>query len=104
MRIFVKELRNRGLYEARLEGETERLVVSRMPLFASARALLKRGIDPNERLEMWREGKSSLDIGGIIGPLAKLTVEEGQRGGPTLRPLSGMGGPDNGELVGDEEA
>ena len=96
MKVFVREFKNRGIYEAFLEGETERLVLSRMPLLASARALLKRGTDPDERLEMWREGKSNMDIAGTIGVLAKLTVEEGQRGGPTLRLLSLMGEADIG--------
>jgi hypothetical protein len=96
MKIFVREFKNRGIYEAFLEGEVKRLVLSRMPLLASARALLKRGVDPDERLEMWREGKSNADIAGTIGVLAKLTVEEGQRSGPTLRLLSLMGEADIG--------
>ena len=93
MKIFVRELNNHGIYEAFLEGHDKRLVVSRMPLLAAARALLKLGFDPDERLEMWREGKEAWDLAGNLGGLASLVVKEEQMAGPAFRRFKSMGAP-----------
>jgi len=77
MKIFVRERNNQGKYDAFLASpDGKRLCFSRQPLLDSARILSARGIDPNERLEMWREGTANWALAGTVRGLAKFTVQE----------------------------
>ena len=58
-----------------LDGEC--LGISRQPIYAAARILLKRGVNPFDTAETRRNGMTCLT--GVIGGLATRTVSEGDR-------------------------
>ena len=54
----------------------------RAPILSYCRKLIKDGIDPETRLEVYRDGKEPDIIVPHIGKAAKLTIKEGDQGGP----------------------
>lgn len=78
--IVVKEVSN-GRYEARLGKDV--VCVSKTPMFSAARELVRLGFDENDTLKMTRDGER-VDMVMKLGKAAQLTVEEGQRRGPTI--------------------
>jgi hypothetical protein len=82
--IVVHETSNRrGIFEAWIG---RRLVCrSREPLLATARILLAQGVPPDTRLEMRHRGSTHIALAGRIGRLARLTVAEDAKRGPSFR-------------------
>jgi hypothetical protein len=73
-----------GRYTATLPNG-ENLVTSHQPLFAGARALAARGVDPATLLTMRHAGSHTVAMRSTVGRAAKLTVEEPDRGGLSIR-------------------
>jgi len=83
--IAPTNLGGRGpMYDARLDGQL--LCSSRTPFFAAARVLIERGEDPEEFLEMRREGDAGRGLRAPLRAAALLTVAETEKLGPILRP------------------
>jgi hypothetical protein len=82
MRIYVKEIRLSGRFEARLTDPNGELIVesSRTPLLDSARVLKARG--KTGKLEMWGGSPPKLRMSAEIAEAAKLTVWEDGETGP----------------------
>ncbi|WP_454683388.1 hypothetical protein [Ancylobacter moscoviensis] len=78
-------IRPKGIdrYLALIEGEA--VVTSRQPLFASARVLLERGVDPHTVITMRHEGSATVSMRSTVGRAAGWRVEEPDRGGIRLR-------------------
>jgi hypothetical protein len=72
--IVIREHEHCGTYNAYLGKEW--LCRSRTPLLTSARILLARGVDPDTRLEMRREGSSAAAMAATLSGAANLTVGE----------------------------
>ncbi len=68
-----------GWYRTTLDGQT--VATSRVPFYASARALMAAGHPANARLEMRWTGKALVSLSGVLGRAAKLTVTERDGGG-----------------------
>jgi hypothetical protein len=79
MRIDVRKLNN-TVYEASTGGEV--ICRSKTPLFSAARALLRRGVDPNTELRMVRFGSDMTVMRARLGDAAELTVIENDKAGP----------------------
>jgi hypothetical protein len=81
MRIEITEIDNRGIYDAWSRPDGALIYHgTRTPLLSAARALLARGADPSDAIEMVRCGSDRVDMRAPIGVAAQLTVKEG--GGP----------------------
>src|SRR4051794_38652761 len=70
--IDIEEIRHIEFFEATLDGRV--LCRSRQPLLASARVLLAEGVAPETVIGMRRLGCRTIDMTGILGACAKLTV------------------------------
>jgi hypothetical protein len=74
-----------GRYRVCFEGGADILLIStRVPFFASARELLRRGHDPKEMLRMRHRGSPVIAMQGPLGEAAKWTVRENERQGPVV--------------------
>lgn len=83
-RIYLLE-RPDGRYDVHLDGGEQLLTRSKDPEFASARALLARGV--TGRLETWRAGATSPGMVLDIETAAKLSTRERDRAGrPAIEP------------------
>jgi len=74
--MLVIDIEERGRierFQATLDGRM--LCRSRQPLLASARVLLAEGAAPETVIGMRRLGCTAIDMTGILGACAKLTVE-----------------------------
>lgn len=81
-KLLVAPLRS-GLYSVSF-GELV-LRPSREPLLSSARELLVLGLaSPEDELCLTRDGER-VDLKGLVGVLAKLTVVENERVGPVFK-------------------
>jgi hypothetical protein len=79
--IIVSPIRAPGRFQARLGSTGELLVVSsRQPFVDSARALIEKGYDPTETLEMMHAGSGVVALRARLGKAARLSVEEGVNG------------------------
>lgn len=78
-------IRSKGIdrYLALIEGEA--VITSRQPLFASARVLLDRGVDPDTVVTMRHEGSATVSLRSTVGRAVGWRVEEPDRGGIRLR-------------------
>ena len=86
IRIIIEELKpKRTHFAARLEKGRVLIASTRCPLLESARLLLAEGHDPETRLELWHKGAASMT--GLLGKLARLTVDEGTTG-PVFRRIA----------------
>jgi hypothetical protein len=65
-----------GYFETRIPVEPEPLVVSRQPMLDGARALISRGYDANDTLEIYRPGATSWDLRAPLRLAARLDVAE----------------------------
>jgi hypothetical protein len=74
-----------GRYKA-LVGDRVLVASTRQPLLDGARALLAEGADPDRPLVMRHAGSEVDALIATSIAAAKLTVQEGDRGGPYLRP------------------
>jgi hypothetical protein len=74
-----------GRYRVRLADGEILLASVRVPFFAAARALLWRGHEPSQMLEMRHAGSSIIALRQPLGDAAKLTVEEPAKSGPLIR-------------------
>jgi hypothetical protein len=83
--IIVDEIERKGRFSAELPDGTVLAASSRQPLLDAARVLLRQGYDPNQRLAMKRRGSDTVALSGVLGKLAKLMVEETDRGGLRVR-------------------
>lgn len=72
-----------GRYLALIEGEA--VITSRQPLFASARVVLDRGVDPHTVITIRHEGSATVSMRSTVGRAAGWRVEEPDRGGIRLR-------------------
>lgn len=78
-------IRPKGIdrYLALVEGEA--IITSRQPLFAAARILLSRGVDPETIITMRHEGSATISLRSTVGRAAGWRVEEPDRGGLRYR-------------------
>lgn len=84
-RIVVQPLDRYGRYRV-TDRDTGRewIAATRIPTCAAARVLQNLGAAPNDRLEMYREGRERPDLFGPIGWFAARTVVENERTGPVF--------------------
>jgi hypothetical protein len=89
MRIYVKEIRHTGRFEARAGEPDGELIVesSCTPLLDSARVLKSRG--KTGWLEMWGGNPRKLRMSADIEEAAKLTVEDHGPTGPRFEKYRG---------------
>jgi hypothetical protein len=80
MDIFVREINNRGVFDAyTMDGK---LLVRRssIPLLIAARSLLALGGNPDEPLRMWHVGASFPAIETTIGAASRLAIGSNTNG------------------------
>jgi hypothetical protein len=77
--IDIEELGRVERFEATLDGRV--LCRSRQPLLASARVLMAKGVAPETVIGMRRLGCEQIDLTGVLGECAELTVADPARGG-----------------------
>ncbi|MDF2995103.1 MAG: hypothetical protein K0R27_740 [Xanthobacteraceae bacterium] len=80
---IIVQPKGNGRYAALVEGEV--IVTSRQPFYASARALLKRGVYPETPITMRHEGSSIASMRSTVGHASQWRVEESDAGGLRIR-------------------
>ncbi len=88
----------KGSYHARLGSRL--LCTSKTPFFSAARVLIADGADPTTTLAMAREGSAVVDLRGMLGPAAGLTVLENDTIGPVLKPYRAFPGRQSAAFAG----
>lgn len=82
--IDIEELGRIERFEATLDGRV--LCRSRQPLLAAARVLLAEGAATETVIGMRRLGCTPIDMTGVLGDCARLTVEDPDRNPLRFRP------------------
>jgi hypothetical protein len=84
MDIFVREVRNMGVWDAFLDG-TLLVRAAPAPVLEAARRLLAMGYGPSEPLRMWHLGASFASLTTTIGAAARHRIATSHDGKPEFR-------------------